>query len=119
MKIYALYQDDGPTGIVPQSCNNTCPYFQLHIFDSQYKFEDWKQSVLKGSSRRKPRIVFVLEDFEDSMEVFHHYELETDLKKDFLDLILLFNKCIKKTPQSVDNLEEILDNYIKKYINKE
>ena len=31
---FALYVDQGPKGVCGQSCDITCPWAQLHVFDS-------------------------------------------------------------------------------------
>lgn len=39
---FALYVDQGPKGACAQSCDITCPWAQLHLFDSQEQMMDSK-----------------------------------------------------------------------------
>jgi hypothetical protein len=56
MTIYAHYQDDGPSGICPQSMDYTCHWSLLFIFDTYDEYKEAMESIIYTSSRVNPRI---------------------------------------------------------------
>jgi len=64
--IYAIYRDDGPQGITPQSMEYTCKWCQLFILDT---YDDLRLLIRKYDSdpphsRKNPRIDEWFSDYE-------------------------------------------------------